>query len=244
MATVPLFPQKTQDNGSRRSEATAFTVVSADQDVLFQLGVKAVVDRSSRLHWIGAINDGNRALPLCSRMRPDILLLDARLDTGGNLIRAVTASPTADTVIVLVGASELTPDRVGRFAEYGAVCLLDRSTGPAKLAERIVQFHLWGRSTEFLPAPRAQRMPRDRRRANEELTLRETQILGLISIGLTNGEIAEAQSVSSETIRSHVKNVYRKLGARNRAHAVALGHLGNLIGPHASEPAPARAANQ
>ncbi|ATY12995.1 DNA-binding response regulator [Amycolatopsis sp. AA4] len=240
MASVPLLPPSPRTSRARRSEETAFTICSADQDVLFQLGVKAVVDRSRRLSWIGAINDGARALSLCSRMRPDILLLDARLDVGGTLIRAVTSSPAVETVIVLVSAAELVPDRVGKFAEYGADCLLDRSIGPVKLAERIVQYHLWGHSAQFFPATPEPRIPRARRRSSDELTLRETQVLGLISIGLTNSEIAEAQSVSAETVRSHVKNVYRKLGARNRAHAVALGHLENLIGPHASPPAPAR----
>ncbi|WP_037813524.1 response regulator transcription factor [Amycolatopsis sp. La24] len=242
MASVPLLAQKTQNGRTRRSEETAFTVCSADQDVLFQLGVKAVVDRSRRLSWIGAINDGNRVLTLGSRLRPDILLLDARLDVGGNLIRAVTSSPAVETVIVLVSSAELTPERVGAFAEYGAVCLLDRAVGPVKLAERIVQYHLWGGSAEFLPGTPEPRIPRARRRNSDELTLRETQILGFISIGLTNAEIAEAQSVSAETVRSHVKNVYRKLGARNRAHAVALGHLENLIGPQAAQPAPAHSA--
>jgi DNA-binding NarL/FixJ family response regulator len=241
MAAVPLPAQKPPDNRSR-AETAEFTISSADQDVLFQVGVKAVIDRSRRLRWIGAINDGNRALTLCSRMRPDILLLDVRLDVGGTLIRAATSSPAVDTVILLAGSADLTPDRVDKFAEYGAVRILDRATGPVKLAERIVQCHLWGSSAEFPPRTRPRRIPRARR-SGEELTMREIQILGLISIGLTNGEIAEAQSVSAETVRSHVKNVYRKLGARNRAHAVALGHLANLIGPHAAQPAPAKAAN-
>jgi DNA-binding CsgD family transcriptional regulator len=60
------------------------------------------------------------------------------------------------------------------------------------------------------------------RRAPISLTKREAEVIGLVALGANTKEIAERLTITQETARSHTKNAMRKLGARSRAHAVAL----------------------
>ncbi|ATY13972.1 hypothetical protein CU254_28780 [Amycolatopsis sp. AA4] len=220
MAPVPLLARKTSNDLPRRVGTPPFAVSSADGDILFRLGAKVVVDRARRLRWAGASEDGNRALAHRSRVRPHIPLLDARLDVGGNRVRAAHSSPAARRTTFLTSPAEPESGRVGKFAEYGAACLIDRSDRPA----RIIHCHLCGRSAGFSPEARWQAIPRTRCRAGDELSLREMQILCLISIGTTNDEIAETPSGSPEKSQPR-----QERGAGNRAQAVALGPLGNRL---------------
>ena len=64
----------------------------------------------------------------------------------------------------------------------------------------------------------------------QELTTRETEILALVALGLANHEIGQRLHISEETVKSHVRHLFLKLPARNRAQAVAVGFRRGLIG--------------
>ena len=66
-------------------------------------------------------------------------------------------------------------------------------------------------------------------RSVDDLTQRELEILGLMADGLFNREISERLWLAEETVKTHVHHVLRKLGARSRAHAVAIALRGGLI---------------
>lgn len=90
------------------------------------------------------------------------------------------------------------------------------SQGSLAAAEAIVFGHRAARATG--PAP------------GVELSARERQILAMASRGLSNADVAAALELSIETVKSHMRRVLGKLGARNRCHAVALGYeLGLLV---------------
>jgi DNA-binding CsgD family transcriptional regulator len=71
------------------------------------------------------------------------------------------------------------------------------------------------------------------------LSPREREVLALASRGLSNADVSRALDLSIETVKSHMRRVLRKLGARNRCHAVALGYETGVLVPRATaEPAP------
>ena len=95
-------------------------------------------------------------------------------------------------------------DHSRRFDELAA------RRGPAQTAE-VIPFH----------APR--------RELEQEPTMREVEVLQLISEGLLNREIGDRLFLSEETVKSHVRHLLAKLQARSRAHAVAIGFRRSLI---------------
>jgi DNA-binding NarL/FixJ family response regulator len=67
--------------------------------------------------------------------------------------------------------------------------------------------------------------------AHSALTRRESEILGLVAAGATNGEIARKLWVTEQTVKFHVSNIYRKLGVANRTEACHYAHVNGLVGP-------------
>ena len=67
------------------------------------------------------------------------------------------------------------------------------------------------------------------RQHGEMLTSREQEMLRLVAEGLTNREIGQRLSISEETVKVHVRNVYGRLRARSRAHAVAIGFRRGMV---------------
>jgi DNA-binding NarL/FixJ family response regulator len=67
--------------------------------------------------------------------------------------------------------------------------------------------------------------------AHSALTRRESEILGLVAAGATNGEIARKLWVTEQTVKFHVSNIYRKLGVANRTEACHYAHVNRLLGP-------------
>ena len=68
------------------------------------------------------------------------------------------------------------------------------------------------------------------RELEQEPTMREVEVLQLISDGLVNREIGQRLFLSEETVKSHVRHILAKLQARSRAHAVAVGFRRGIIG--------------
>ena len=75
----------------------------------------------------------------------------------------------------------------------------------------------------FLPAGSRERRPQDRSAGQALLTGREREVLGMVAMGMGSSWIAATLEVSTSTVETHVRHCLDKLGARNRAHAIALG---------------------
>lgn len=86
--------------------------------------------------------------------------------------------------------------------------------------------------------PRAKRRAPDADPTGLRLTGREQQVLLRISRGLTNREIGHELCLSEDTVKTHARRLFRKLGARDRAHAVARGFQTGLLGTIAPPPPP------
>jgi two-component system nitrate/nitrite response regulator NarL len=206
------------------------TVYIAEDHPVFQEAVARAIDARDDLDLVGTARDGRVALAEIQERVPDIALLDRVLPgiDGVELIRAITESglPTRIVMLSADSSSGLVYDvvrlGVGGFLTKAAtleqICDTIRAVarGETVLAAEIQS----GLVTELREREHQQR---------PVLTDRESQVLALIAQGLSGPEIGKRLFISSSTVKTHVKSVLEKLGAPDRAAAVAEAMRRGLI---------------
>ena len=156
------------------------------------------------------------------RRAPDMVLLDAGLPDGVAVTRAIRSrAPDVRVIVISVPDGD-----VLAFAEAGIAGFVTREASTAELLAAIASVE----RGEALCSPRAAAALLDRVAtlaaaepvaAREPLTAREKEILGLITAGLSNKEIATRLVIGVPTVKTHVHNILRKLGASRRGQAAA-----------------------
>jgi len=212
-------------------------LVADDQQVVRE-GLVALLGMQKDLEVVASAADGAEAVALSAEHRPDVVLMDVRmpvLDGIEATRRIVESSEEAPRILVLTtfdlddyvydalqaGASGFLLKDVPAETLFEAVRVV--AAGEALLAPAI---------TRRLIAEFARLRPRQVRPDSlSALTPRETEILGLVAEGLSNGEIAERLVLSDETVKTHVSHVLRKLGLRDRAQAVVVAYESGLVVP-------------
>ena len=214
-------------------------VLVVDDDVPTRIGLRTILSSESDIEIVGEAGTAADAINLCRQLRPDVVLMDVRLpdEDGIAATRQIlkTRSDGTPGPRVLVLTTFDYDEYVFRSLQAGASGFLLKRTR----AEDLVDAVRTVAEGNALPAPArtraligafasAQSEPRQRQFA-ETLTGRESEVLALIARGLSNAEIADTLGLSIETIRTHVKHVYMKTGARDRAHAVILAYETGLV---------------
>jgi DNA-binding NarL/FixJ family response regulator len=206
---------------------TPLGVAVVDQMPLFREGLSVRVSRDPGMRLVGVTGRPDAGVLLRDRLAVDVLVLDAVLDPHGHLARRVIAANAGLTVVVLVREPYRTTQFLAVMRAAGVHGLVEHSSPPDRIMEAIRRSRAEGRYvdpslTGLAPGGSAGR----------PLSRREEEVLRLIADGLSNQGIADALVVSVETVRTHIKSLLRKLSARDRAHAVAVGfRLGLLAQP-------------
>lgn len=181
----------------------------------------------SDVQIVGEATTGQQAIQLARRLNPDVILMDLNMpDTGGIEATRAIKMENPDRVILGLTVSEAEEDVVEMVAA-GASGYVLKDVDPASLARAILDAHagrfllddaLTRRVIVRLGA--ALRRPA-RAQPASPLTDREAEILRMVSQGKANKAIASRLSVSEGTVKSHLRNIYRKLHVQTRAEAAA-----------------------
>lgn len=192
---------------------------------IYREGLLAGLAADPRIAEVTAVGDAAGCLTALERSQTTVLVLDLASDEALGVIRSLRDSETA---VVALGVAEAEPE-VLALAEAGVAAYVTREQPLDELVAAIVAVALG----EATCPPRiagmimrrlallAERRERPLRAA-EELTRRETEILTLMSAGLSNKEIARDLSIELSTVKNHVHRILEKLGVSSRARAVAL----------------------
>jgi DNA-binding NarL/FixJ family response regulator len=219
-------------------------VVLVDDQALVRGGFRSILDRQEDIEVVGEAADGNEALSVCRRVRPDVVCMDVRMPgmDGLQATRRLLAEPEPPRVLVLT-----TFDLDGYVYEAlraGASGFLVKDAPP----ERLISAVRAVAAGEELFAPTVLRRlveayvrqpPEDARDVLAPLTEREREVLTAMARGLTNAEIAGALHLSPATVKTHVTRILPKLGLRDRVQAVVLAYECGLV-RRGSAPAPSR----
>jgi DNA-binding NarL/FixJ family response regulator len=216
-------------------------VALADDQALVRAGFSALLDAQDDIEVVGEADDGDAAVVLARRERPDIVLMDIRMPGTDGLAatRAIVGDERlADVRIVILTTFEL-DEYVFEAIRSGASGFLVKDTEPVELLRAIravaagdallspsVTRRLIG---EFASRTREPRGTADR--TLDSLTEREREVMGLVAEGLSNDEIAERLYVSPMTAKTHVSRAMTKLGARDRAQLVVFAYESGLVRP-------------
>src|SRR6266702_2994925 len=187
------------------------------------LAAQAIAVCASRLGVASAVRTAVTGVEVLARLaeRPaDVVLVDSALtrpDPVGFVRRALGYAPGA--TLVLFGPQD------GQVASAGALAAAAPAAAPAVTA--VVDPPVATEQPAVLVPAQRESEPTPPRRP--QLTERELQVLHGMADGKSNAEIGRDLFVSEDTVKTHARRLFRKLGARDRAHAVAAGFRAGLV---------------
>jgi two-component system, NarL family, response regulator LiaR len=225
-AAVDAHPTPQEVSELARDEPVR--VVIADLDGLARSMMQTAMRNAGGIAIIATTGSAREMLELVSYYRPAVLIVETALlrDGGLKLLGSVRAASPATCVLTISVDDDQTALEALRA---GAVGHLSKDIDPRKLAslvaraadgEAIVPRRLVRPLLARLPEPPDARW----RPLHSRLTTREWEIIALLDEGASNQDIADRLILSAATVKSHVKNVLRKLDVHSRRDAVAAAH--------------------
>src|SRR5947208_2193452 len=203
----------------------SITVLVVDDHAVVREGLRTFLGLQDGLEVIGEAGDGEEAVALAARLRPDVILMDLtmpRLD-GVEAMRQLRRRLPGTRVVVLTSNAD--DSRLLAAIQAGAAGYLLKTVQPQELARAVRAAHagqalldpsVAARLVEAIAAPAAPAGPPDRA---DQLTPREREVLELIGAGRSNKRIALELGVSEKTVKTHVGHVLAKLGVADRTAA-------------------------
>jgi DNA-binding NarL/FixJ family response regulator len=193
-------------------------VVIVDDHVALRRGMELLLRRAGH-HIIGTADNAEAAEALILRRKPDVALVDLSLPgkSGADLTRSLLAVDPDLRIMLYTGAAE--EGQLLEGLDAGAAGFALKTGDPDELEQAIITVAGGEGYLDPRLAPLLAKAGNGRVRV---LSPREREIMGLLSQGLSGEEAAKQLVLSSETVRTHVRNAMSKLGAATRAHAVAL----------------------
>jgi DNA-binding NarL/FixJ family response regulator len=193
------------------------TVLLVEDHLALRRGLEMLL-RDRGFHVVGVGDSAEQGYRLFETRRPDVAVIDVGLGEGNGVAlaeRILKLDPDAG-VLVYTGMTDR--KSIDLAARSGARGFALKAGGPDELITAIRVVAAGGVhvdpavATLLAPSTSSARV----------LTDREREVLALLATGMTGEQAAEALFLSPETIRTHVRNAMRKLGAKTRVHAVAL----------------------
>ncbi|MBL7495840.1 response regulator transcription factor [Frankia sp. CNm7] len=217
-------------------------VLLADDQPLLTATFRLLIDSQPDLEVVAEAADGQRAVELTRRHRPDVVVLDIRMPRMDGLAatEAIGADPELSLTRVLILTTFETDEYVARALRAGASGFVGKDVsadgllaairtvagGEALLSPTATQALI----ARFLATPEPAERP-ELSGLLAGLTTREREIVALVARGHPNGEIAQLLTISPLTVRTHIQRAMAKLRARDRAQLVVIAYQSGLVRP-------------
>ena len=242
------------NQGETMSETGPIRILLVDDQPLLRMGFRLILEGEDDLKIVGEASDGAEAIRQVRELAPDVVLMDVRMPVldGIEATRAITTSG-ADTRIIILTTFDL-DEYAFAGLQAGASAFLLKDVAPAELisavrvvasgdavvapriTRRLLETYVRGNGTvPASGAPGQQAAGAGVRPARdpllEDLTPRETEMLGAMAEALSNAEIAHRYFLSEATVKTHVRRILTKLHLRDRVQAVVYAYETGLVVP-------------
>lgn len=205
-------------------------VIIVDDHVMVRSGLRLFLLAFEDLKLVGEAANGEEAIYLCGREKPDVVLMDMVMPVMDG-VRATREIHSHFPRIQIIGLTTFyDPEMIQKMLDAGAKSFLLKSVSAIELAQAIRDANS-GRSTispeiqDFLRG----RRPLTAQASKYKLSAREREVLAGIAGGLSNAEIARKLVISLSTVKFHVTRILAKLNVSNRAEAVSLALREGLL---------------
>jgi DNA-binding NarL/FixJ family response regulator len=195
----------------------AIRVLCVDDHPLVRKGIASILANEPDLVLIGEADNGRDAVRMFRELQPDVVLMDLRMPELNGIDTARTIRGEFPDARILALTSYDGDQDIYRALDAGMRGYLLKETAHADVVHAIRTVHAGRR---LLPPGVAERL--SEYFPQVALTIRETEVLKLVSEGLGNKEIADRLGTASGTVKMHVQNILDKLGAVDRTHAVTM----------------------
>lgn len=243
------------------SETGPIRILLVDDQPLLRMGFRLILEGEDDLGIVGEASDGAEAIRQVRELAPDVVLMDVRMPVldGIEATRAITKSGAHARIIILTtfdldeyafaglqaGASAFLLKDVAPAELISAVRVVasgDAVVAP-RITRRLLETYVRGNGNRNgndpadggAPGQEASGSPAGVRPARdpllEDLTPRETEMLGAMAEGLSNAEIAHRYFLSEATVKTHVRRILTKLHLRDRVQAVVYAYETGLVVP-------------
>ncbi|TYB57661.1 response regulator transcription factor [Nonomuraea sp. PA05] len=209
----------------------------ADDHPVVRDGLSSMFASAPGFEVLGEAADGATAVRLARELRPDVILMDLRMPGMDGLTAITELARLGLTARVLVLTTYDTDTHVLPAIEAGATGYLLKDS-PREELLRGARAAANGESV-LSPSVAARLMSRVRKPAPQLLSRRELEVLELVAAGNTNREAAARLFITEATVKSHLLNIYAKLGVNDRAAAVTEGFNQGLLVPRGLPEGPA-----
>ena len=201
-------------------------VLVADDHRLMLAAVRRALAESEDYEIVGEVSIGSQVIPAVRETKPDVVLLDLRMPELDGLTCLARLRKHDPTVAVVILSSYSDRAQIEAAREGGALGYIVKTVEPVDLPTVLRSalsggpFAVWG-----------EEVPRDAPATDGtvELSEREIMVLKAVARGLSNREIGRELWISEQTVKFHLRNLYRKLGVSSRTEAARYAHRAGLV---------------
>jgi DNA-binding NarL/FixJ family response regulator len=205
--------------------AEEITCLIVDDHEVVREGLRLSLSRASHVRVIGEAGDGEQAIALVERRKPQVVIMDVRMPgmDGLEATKQIMAKVPETAVLIFTAFSERS--LLARGLESGAKGYILKEA-PHETLLRAIERVVKG---EGYIDPALMPAFLSGKEGTDMLTAREREILKLLADGMSNNDVASKLFISQETVKSHVRHILTKLEADTRTHAVAIALRESII---------------
>jgi two-component system response regulator NreC len=201
-------------------ERPGITIVLADDHQVVRSGLRLLLQGEQGMHVVGEVGDADAALRMIEARRPDVLVLDLNMPGRSSLSAIRQLVDAGDTTRVVVLTMQDDPAFARGAMQAGAAGYVLKEAADEELVAAVRAAAEGGTYLNPKLGARLAAAPAEKPGLPDGLTEREADILRLIALGHTNGEIAEQLFLSVRTVESHRAHIQQKLRRTTRAELV------------------------